>query len=83
MAEQDLIPEADALEQARPLDEGDEEIDLVAVHLGAEVPEADALEQARPLLDPPPVAPRLRADIPEADALEQTLPAGEDDDDWR
>jgi hypothetical protein len=38
------VPEADALEQRREVD--DEELDE-APHLGNEVPEADALEQAR------------------------------------
>jgi len=41
------VPEADALEQARPAVELDEDI----IDIGLEVPEADALEQARVVSD--------------------------------
>jgi hypothetical protein len=52
----DLIPEADALEQREPVvdeSEGDEPTEL-----GDQVPEADALEQAAPVPDDEEAAPR-------------------------
>jgi len=80
MADNDPVPEADALDQA----EADPE--LVDVEddpeIGVEVPEADAVEQSRPRAVPAAVATRpIPFDASEHDVLEQRLPAGEEDDD--
>jgi hypothetical protein len=47
------VPEADALEQARPVveDEDDEELDTRPRHDDPEVPDADAAEQEIPVVD--------------------------------
>jgi hypothetical protein len=46
----DAVPEADAVEQRQPLDEGDDPEQVPEIdELDVEVPEADALEQARPV----------------------------------
>jgi hypothetical protein len=81
MAEKEPVPEADALEQSRPL----AEVDVAEPEeIPADVPEGDALDQARPLTEAGDGKVRLRADVPEADALDQIRPAAEDDDDdWR
>lgn len=76
------VPEADALEQDRPL-AGVETAE--PEEIPSDVPEGDALDQARPLNEAGDGKVRLRADVPEADALEQVRPVAEDDDDddWR
>jgi hypothetical protein len=75
------VPEADAQEQALPVD-GPEEPELHEIP--PDVPEADALEQARPLDEAPEGIVDLPPDVPEADALDQKRPANvEEDDDWR
>ena len=88
MADNDPVPEADALEQAlRPTDADPELIDLEDdPEIGVEVPEADAMEQSRSRAVPAAVSSRpIPFDAPEHDVLEQRLPAGdeEDDDDFR
>jgi hypothetical protein len=81
MAEKDPVPEADALEQARPLAEVET---IEPEEIPPDVPEGDALDQARPPASGDGKKIRLRPDVPEADALEQTRPVAEDDeDDWR
>jgi hypothetical protein len=83
------VPEADALEQAQPVDDPHEPISGRST-TGAlsrdDVPEADALEQAQPVDDPhAPVsgwavaAPATRDDVPEADALDQLHDVDVDD----
>jgi hypothetical protein len=84
MADNDPVPEADALEQALPPIEADPE--LVDIEdepeIGSEVPEADAVEQSRPRAVPAAVAARpIPFDASEHDVLEQRLPAGDEDDD--
>jgi hypothetical protein len=67
----DEVPEADALEQAMPLDDpgaGRDDDDV------REPFPADA-ETRGPITE-------LPADVPEADALEQATPAGDIDDEW-
>jgi hypothetical protein len=86
MADNDPVPEADALEQAlRPSDADPELIDLEdedEPEIGAEVPEADAMEQSRSRAVPAAVTSRpIPFDAPEHDVLEQRLPAGDEDDD--
>jgi hypothetical protein len=81
MAENDPVPEADALEQARSLAEVET---IEPEEIPPDVPEGDALDQARPLTAADGQKVRLRPDVPEADALEQIRPAAEDEeDDWR
>jgi hypothetical protein len=83
MADNDPVPEGDALEQARPPTERDpEELDVEdEPEIGLEVPEADAMEQSRPRAVPAAVASRpIPFDAPEHDVLEQRLPAGDEDD---
>jgi len=86
MPENEPVPEADALEQAREAD-GAEAADPegeALVEIPAEVPEGDALEQSRPLAPIGAKIPKLRPDVPEADALDQERPvSGSDDDDFR
>ena len=84
MADNDPVPEADALEQA--LAPGDADPELLDIEddpeIGVEVPEADAVEQSRPKAVPAAVAARpIPVDAPEHDVLEQRLPAGDEDDD--
>jgi len=87
MPENEPVPEADALEQAREAgaeapDQDGEDL----VEIPAEVSEGDALEQSRPLAGVGVKVPKLRADVPEADALDQQRPATSgdgDDDDFR
>ena len=81
MADNDPVPEADALDQATEADpellelEDDPEI-------AVDVPEADAMEQSRPRAVPAAVTSRpIPFDAPEHDVLEQRLPAGDEDDD--
>ena len=84
MADNDPVPEPDALEQAlRPADNDPELIDLEEdPEIGAEVPEADAMEQSRSRAVPAAVSSRpIPFDAPEHDVLEQRLPAGDEDDD--
>jgi hypothetical protein len=88
MADNDPVPEADALEQAlAPVDADPELIDPElmdpedAPEIGDDVPEADAVEQSRSRAVPAAVAARpIPPDASEHDVLEQRLPAGEDDD---
>ena len=61
------VPEADALEQAQSIADGDPAFD------DDETYGDDALL--------PPLS-ELAADVPEADALEQAQPTGDDADDW-
>jgi hypothetical protein len=84
MANEDRVPEADALERAVP--PSDIDLELVDAEddpeIGVEVSEADAVEQSRARAVPAAVASRpIPFDAPEHDVLEQRLPAGEDDDD--
>lgn len=83
MADNETVPEADALEQALPPNDADLEL-LDAEdqpEIGTEVPEADAMEQKRPRSVPAAVASRpIPFDAPEHDVLEQRLPASDDDD---
>ena len=84
MAHNEAVPEADALEQALPVDDSESPEGFEsAPDIPPEVPEADALEQARRLADAGSQPLSLPPDVPEADALEQVLPANVDDDDWR
>ena len=80
MADNDPVPEADALEQ--PPIEDPELLDLEDdAEIGVEVPEADAVEQSRARSVPAAVAARpIPFDAPEHDVLEQRLPAGDEDD---
>jgi len=80
MADNDPVPEADALEQAdADLDSIEDDDDR---EIGVEVPEADAMEQSRSRAVPAAVAARpIPFDAPEHDVLEQRLPAGDEDDD--
>jgi hypothetical protein len=80
MADNDPVPEADALEQEAIDDPG--LLDEDEPEIGAEVPEADAVEQSRARSVPAAVAARpIPFDAPEHDVLEQRLPAGDEDDD--
>ena len=84
MADNDPVPEADALEQALP--PGDADPELIDIEddpeIGVAVPEADAMEQSRPRAVPAAVSSRpIPFDAPEHDVLEQRLPAGDEDDD--
>ena len=84
MADNDPVPEADALE--RSLSSTDAERELLDIEdepeIGVEVPEADAMEQSRPRAVPAAVASRpIPFDAPEHDVLEQRLSAGDEDDD--
>jgi len=84
MADNDAIPEADALEQALPPADADPELleleDDPEIH--PEVPEADAMEQSRARSVPAAAAARpIPIDASEHDVLEQRLPAGHEDDD--
>jgi len=83
MADNDPVPEADALEQALAPDADPELIDIEDdPEIGVEVPEADAVEQSRPRSVPAAVAARpIPLDASEHDVLEQRLPAGDEDDD--
>jgi hypothetical protein len=84
MADNDPVPEGDALEQARrPTDTDPEELEVEdEPEIGLEVSEADAMEQSRPKAVPAAVAARpIPFDAPEHDVLEQRLPAGDEDDD--
>ena len=85
MPENEPVPEADALEQAREADGTEADLEGEAlVEIPAEVPEGDALEQNRPLAPVGAKIPKLRPDVPEADALDQARPvSGGDDDDFR
>ena len=80
MADNDPVPESDALE---PADVESELLDMDADReIGVEVPEADAREQGRSRAVPAAVAARpIPFDAPEHDVLEQRLPAGNEDDD--
>ena len=80
MADNDPVPEADALEQG-PIDDP-ELLELEdEAEIGVEVPEADAVEQSRARSVPAAVAARpIPFDAPEHDVLEQRLPAGDEDD---
>jgi len=80
MADNDPVPEADALEQAAPDDP--ELLDLEDdPEIGVEVPEADAVEQSRARSVPAAVVARpIPFDAAEHDVLEQRLPAGDEDD---
>jgi hypothetical protein len=79
MADNDPVPEADALEQTDPDPELLEAED--PPEIGPEVSEADAMEQSRPRAVPAAVAARpIPFDASEHDVLEQRLAAGEDDD---
>jgi hypothetical protein len=84
MADNDPVPEADALEQALPPADADPE-ELLDVdeqtEIDPEVPEADAMEQSRARAVPAAVAARpIPFDAPEHDVLDQRLPAAHDDD---
>lgn len=84
MADNDPVPEADALEQSVPPTDADPELLDVEddPEIGVDVPEADAVEQSRPRAVPAAVASRpIPVDAPEHDVLEQRLPAGDEDDD--
>ena len=84
MADNDPVPEADALEQALPPTDADPELIDVEdePEIAVDVPEADAMEQSRPRAVPAAVASRpIPFDAPEHDVLEQRLPAGDEDDD--
>ena len=84
MADNDPVPEGDALEQAlRPTDDDPELLDIEdEPEIGNEVSEADAVEQSRPRAVPAAVSARpIPPDAPEHDVLEQRLEAAEDDDD--
>jgi hypothetical protein len=84
MADNDPVPEADALEQAlRPTDADPADLELEdEPEIGIEVPEADAVEQSRPRAVPAAVVSRpIPVDAPEHDVLEQRLPAADEDDD--
>jgi hypothetical protein len=88
MADNDPVPEADALEQALPPVDADPELLDVddEPEIDPDVPEADAMEQSRPRAVPAAVATRpIPADASEHDVLEQRLPAGDEDydDDFR
>lgn len=89
MADNDPVPEADALEQAlRPADADPELLDVEDdPEIGIEVPEADAIEQSRGRAVPAAVSARpIPFDAPEPDVLDQRLPAADedaDDDDFR
>jgi hypothetical protein len=73
MAEQ-AVPEADALEQAEPVDDLDVlEAEARAGGLPSDVSEADALDQARPPVLAGVSKDGFPADVPEADALDQEL----------
>ena len=79
MADNEPVPEADALEQI------DTDPELLEIEddpeIGIEVPEADAVEQHRARAVPAAVAARpIPFDASEHDVLEQRLPAGDDDD---
>jgi len=83
MADHDPVPEADALEQARPANDADPE--LIGVdddpEIDFEVSEADAVEQSRARAVPAAVARRpIPLDAPEHDVLDQRLSAGDEDD---
>ena len=83
MADNEPVPEADALEQALP--PADADLELLDVEddpeIHPEVPEADAVQQSRPRSMPAAVAARpIPFDAPEHDVLEQRLPAGHEDD---
>lgn len=82
MAENDSVPEADALEQARPPVDDPELLEIEdEPEIGVEVPEADAAEQSRARAVPAAVAAKpIPFDAPEHDVIEQRIPAGEDDD---
>ena len=82
MADNDPVPEADALEQAPPI-EDPELLDIEDdPEIGVEVSEADAVEQSRARSVPAAVAARpIPVDAAEHDVLEQRLPAGDEDDD--
>jgi hypothetical protein len=82
MAENDPVPEADALDQA-PTEADPELLELEDDPvIAVDVPEADAMEQSRPKAVPAAVASRpIPFDASEHDVLEQRLPAGDEDDD--
>lgn len=88
MAENDGVPEADALEQALPPAGADPELLDVDddPEIGFEVSEADAMEQSRDRAVPAAVSAKpIPLDAPEHDVLDQRLAAGEhdDEDDFR
>jgi hypothetical protein len=83
MAENEPVPEADALDQGLPpLDADGELIDVDDdPEIGFEVSEADAVEQSRARAVPTAVSAKpMPPDAPEHDVLDQRLAAGEDDD---
>lgn len=84
MADNDPVPEADALEQAlRPAEADPELLDIEEEpEIGIEVPEADAVEQSRGRAVPAAVSAQpIPFDAPEHDVLEQRRPAADEDDD--
>jgi len=84
MADNEPVPEADALEQALPPTDADPELLDVddEAELDVEVSEADAAEQSRLRAVPAAVARRpLPADASEHDVLDQRIDAGDDDED--
>lgn len=84
VADKNVVPEADALEQALPPRDADPELLDVEddPEIGVDVPEADAMEQSRPRAVPASVAAKpIPFDAPENDVLEQRLPAAHEDDD--
>ena len=83
MADNDPVPEADALEQSSPAEVDPELLEIEdEPEIGVDVPENDAVEQSRPRAVPAAVASRpIPFDAPEHDVLEQRLPAGDEDDD--
>lgn len=83
MADNDAVPEADALEQALPPTDADPELLDVEddPEIGFEVSEADAMEQSRARAVPAAVSAKpIPLDAPEHDVLDQRLAAGEDED---
>ena len=75
----DEVPEADALDQARPVAPLSSPEQPV---IDVEVPEADALDQARSVAPPTTSEPsRVDIEVPEADALEQAQVVTWDDED--
>ncbi len=74
----DEVPEADALEQERPVagPPAGSQPPAGADVTAPDVPAADAIEQELPARGPvPEEEPTIAPEVPEADALEQTQPA--------